>query len=125
MEKLFKEFFGKHTELEVIEMVLGWEYCRFETLRKSIRITEKESIKMEAVLEKYKYLFRTPRPDTWMERVVFDEKVMLLQTCSKYCQTMQREPLDETYIEMLTEHIYKRIKIINSVEHYLDTRYSR
>ena len=80
---------------------------------------------MEAVLEKYKYLFRTPRPDTWMERVVFDEKVMLLQTCSKYCQTMQREPLDETYIEMLTEQIYKRIKIINSIEHYLDTRYSR
>ena len=40
MEKLFEEFFGKHTELEVIEMVLGWEYCRFETLRKERNILE-------------------------------------------------------------------------------------
>ena len=40
MEKLFEEFFGKHTELEVIEMVLGWEYCRFEKLRKERNILE-------------------------------------------------------------------------------------
>ena len=38
MEKLLKEFHANHTELEVIEMVLGWEYCRFETLRKERNI---------------------------------------------------------------------------------------
>ena len=40
MEKLFKEFYEKHTELEVIEMVLGWKYCDFENLRKERNILE-------------------------------------------------------------------------------------
>ena len=40
MEKLFKEFYANHTELEVIEMVLGWQYCDFEKLRKERNILE-------------------------------------------------------------------------------------
>ena len=40
MEKLLKEFYANHTELEVIEMVLGWKYCDFEKLRKERNILE-------------------------------------------------------------------------------------
>ena len=80
---------------------------------------------METVLEKYKYLFRTPRPNTLMEREVFDMKISMLQKCSKYCKIMQQEPVDEDFIEMLTEQIYARIKVINLIQHYIDIEYIR
>ena len=80
---------------------------------------------MEAVLEKYKYLFRTPRPNTLMERELYDTKVSMLQRCSKYCQIMQQEPVDQNFIEMLTEQIYARIRVINLIQHYIDTEYIR
>ena len=80
---------------------------------------------MEAVLEKYKYLFMEHRPNTLMERAAYHERLELLKVCSKYCQIMQREPLDENYIQKLTATIYQRVRYINKIQHYIDTRYSR
>ena len=80
---------------------------------------------MEAFLAEHTKIFRTPRPNTYMERIVFDEKQELVKVCHRYHQIMQKEPLDENYIQMLTEQIYKRIRLLNRIEHYIDTRYSR
>ena len=59
------------------------------------------------------------------ERELYDMKVSMLQRCSKYCQIMQQEPIDENFIEMLTEQIYARIRVINRIQHYIDTEYIR
>ena len=80
---------------------------------------------MGIVLEKYKYLFMEHRPNTLMERAEYDERLELLKVCSKYCQIMQKEPLDENYIQLLTANIYKQVRHINKIQHYIDTRYSR
>jgi hypothetical protein len=80
---------------------------------------------MEAFLEKYTEIFRQPRPNTLLEREIFDIRQRLVQLCSKYHQIAQREPLDEDFIEMLTDKIYKQIKVIHKIQHYIDTEYIR
>ena len=80
---------------------------------------------MEAFLAEHTKIFRTPRPNTYMERTVFEQKQELVKVCHRYHQIMQKEPLDENYIQMLTEQIYKRIRLLNRIEHYIDTRYTR
>ena len=51
MEKALKEFYATHTELEVIEMVLGGEYYRFEKLRKEIFLNKPHHL-MRQVFDK-------------------------------------------------------------------------
>jgi hypothetical protein len=80
---------------------------------------------MEAFLEKYTEIFRQPRPNSLLEREIFDIRQRLVQLCSKYHQIAQREPLDENFIEMLTDKIYKHIKVIHKIQHYIDTEYTR
>jgi hypothetical protein len=80
---------------------------------------------MEIFLEKYKVIFRQPRPNTIVERAVFEARQELVKLCSKYHQISQREPLDEIFIEILTDKIYKHIQFIHKVQHYLDTEYIR
>ena len=54
MEKALKEFYATHTELEVIEMVLGSEYYRLEELDKERKILEQATPIDETSLQQNK-----------------------------------------------------------------------
>ena len=80
---------------------------------------------MEAFLEEHKKIFRQPRPNTYMERAVFEQRQELVKICARYHQATQREPLDEDYVQILAEQVYKRIKLIHRIQHYIDVQYIR
>ena len=74
MDKAIEEFYARHTELEVIEMVLGWEYCRLETLRKERNILEQTTPLDETSLQQ-----NTDQIEYVQKAIGHYEKVLELQ----------------------------------------------
>ena len=74
MDKAIEEFYANHTELEVIEMVLGWKYSDFERLQKERNILEQTTPLDETSLQQ-----NTDQIEFVQKAIGHYEKVLELQ----------------------------------------------